>query len=140
MPYRSVHLLYISVVAILLGGCERAGLLEDEGPPEATLTAIQERIFDTSCAVSGCHAGSSPQMGMSLEAGQSFSNIVSVQSIERNDLSRVDPGNPEGSYLLKKVRGDADIVGMRMPLGRSNLSSENIELIRQWIADGADDN
>ena len=131
-----------SIVISLLGlllffGCERASLLEDEGPSEATLSAIQDKIFDTNCALSGCHAGSSPQLGMSLEAGEAFSNIVNVQSQERADLQRIDPGNPEGSYLLKKVRGDADIVGMRMPLGRSNLSGEDIELIRQWIEDGA---
>lgn len=140
MRYNLLPQLCLLLLVLVLAGCERAGPLEDEAPAGATLSAIQERIFDTSCAVSGCHAGSSPQMGMSLESGQSFGDIVGVQSIERNDLMRVDPGNPEDSYLLKKVRGDADIVGMRMPLGRSNLSGENIELIRQWIEDGALDN
>ena len=124
---------------IVLVGCERAGPLEETGEAEATLTTIQSRIFDTNCALSGCHAGSSPQLGLSLEDGQSFSNIVNVQSDETN-LLRVNPGNPEQSYLLRKVRGDADIVGARMPLGRADLSDENIELIRQWIEDGAEDN
>lgn len=129
-----------SVLALMiLAGCERAGPLEDEGGVDATLTTIQTRIFDLNCALSGCHAGSSPQLGLSLENGLAFSNIVGVQSDEVN-LLRVDPGNPEESYLLKKVRGDADIVGARMPLGRADLSDENIELIRQWIADGAEDN
>ena len=124
----------------LLVGCERASLLEDDGMAEATLSTIQSRIFDTNCALSGCHAGGNPRVGMSLEDGLAFSNIVNVVSVERSDLLRVDPGNPEQSYLLKKVRGDADIVSARMPLGRDALSDDDIELIRQWIADGALDN
>ena len=52
------------------------------------------------------------------------------------NLKRVDPGYPEGSYLLKKLRGDSDILNSQMPLG-SVLSDEQIEMIREWIAGGA---
>lgn len=137
-PFRTLFIL----IPILLIGCERAGPLEDEPDPSigATLSQIQARIFDTNCALSGCHAGGSPQLGLDLSAGQAFSNIVNVASTEQPSLLRVAPGDPENSYLLQKIRGDMSISGAQMPLGRAALSAANIELVRQWIDEGALDN
>jgi hypothetical protein len=124
-------------LVLLVAGCEHAGPLEvmPRGPAFDT---IQETIFDVNCALSGCHTGSSPQQGMNLSRGQSYSNIVNVPSQERPDLLRVSPNEPERSYLLKKIRGDPDIVGVRMPLGRPHLSDELIDLVRTWIEQGAE--
>ena len=138
--HRAARLGTLLSVFVLGLACERANMLEEDGNAEATLSTIQARIFDTNCALSGCHAGANPRLDLSLEDGLSFSNIVGVESVERSDLLRVDPGNPDASYLLKKVRGDADIVSARMPLGRDALSDADIDLIAQWIDDGALDN
>lgn len=121
---------------LLLAGCEHAEPLEPI-PQEPLFSNIEQDIFALNCALSGCHAGSNPQQGMNLSPGQAYENIVNVASRERPDLLRIDPGNPEDSYLLKKIRGDSDIVGSRMPLGRAPLSSEEIDLIRTWIEEGA---
>jgi hypothetical protein len=51
-------------------------------------------------------------------------------------LKRVDPGDPDNSYLVQKVEGTA-AVGGRMPLGGSRIPQEEIDLIRQWISEGA---
>ena len=135
----SSHIWAALVLGLLSAGCERASIVAPE-QLAPTLTDIQATIFDTNCAVSGCHAGASPQLGQDLSAGQSFSNIVGVQSVERSNLARIEPGDPENSYLFKKLRGDADIVGAQMPLGRAALSQEQIDLVRDWILDGALDN
>nr|WP_244623210.1 CHRD domain-containing protein [Shewanella salipaludis] len=103
-----------------------------------TLTSLQTEIFTPSCALSGCHAGASPQQGMNLSAGQTYSNIVGVMSNEVNSLNRVTAGDPDNSYLVQKVEGTAS-VGGRMPLGGPALSNEQIQKIRQWIIDGAKD-
>ena len=130
---------------MLLVGCEHADPV-GPGPgmpdpdPTPTLTSIQENIFDTSCALSGCHAGANPPQGMNLSAGEAFGNIVGVPSQERPSLLRVDPGSPDDSYLVHKIQGNSDIVGQRMPLGGSPLSSDQINLIRTWIANGAENN
>ena len=126
-------------LCVITTGCERAQLLEPE-MLAPTLTDIQTNIFDTNCALSGCHAGARPQLDLNLSTGQSFSNIVNVPSIEEEDLLRIDPGDPEASYLFKKIRGDSDIVGAQMPLGRAALSDAQINLIRDWILDGAQNN
>lgn len=105
----------------------------------ARLSAIQETIFTPSCATSGCHAGANPPDGLLLTAGDAYTNIVNVASVQMPSLSRVEPGNPDDSYLVRKIRG-AGIVAGRMPLGRPSLSSEEIDLIVRWVTEGAADN
>ena len=126
------------LVGLLTSSCEHVDPLEVGS--EATLSNIQASIFTPSCAVSGCHAGSNPQQGQDLSEGQSFSNIVGVRSNERPDLLRIAPGDPDNSYLVKKIMGDPDIVGAQMPLGRAPLSAEQINLVREWVTEGALDN
>jgi hypothetical protein len=47
-------------------------------------------------------------------------------------------GNPGGSYLVQKLEGAADIVGLRMPRnGPPYLTDAQVAMIRQWIQNGA---
>lgn len=136
-------LLIIGLSVGLAAGCEHADPLTGPDPdpePEPTLSAIQASIFTPSCAVSGCHAGNNPSQRLNLSEGEAFEDIVGVASREKPALLRVDPGNPDGSYLLHKVEGRADIAGQRMPLGRDPLSTAQIQLIRDWISAGAPNN
>lgn len=129
----------------LLSGCAGDGTGLDEcGNPlgeggcqtlEATFSSLQARIFTPICTQ--CHAGASAPLGFSLEAGVSFSNLIDVTSVEVPGLMRVNPGQPDSSYIVLKVEGAPGIVGGRMPLGLPPLSSEEIQAIRDWIADGA---
>ncbi len=104
----------------------------------ATFTSIQNNVFTPSCALSGCHAGASPQAGMNLSQRQAYAAIVGVPSNEQPSLMRVNPGNPDQSYLVQKIEGTA-VVGGRMPLGGPPLSNDLIQMIRQWVANGAQD-
>jgi hypothetical protein len=50
-------------------------------------------------------------------------------------------GNPSGSYLVQKLEGAPDIVGLRMPRnGPPFLTDAQVALIRQWIQNGAPNN
>ena len=104
-------------------------------PPGPTLARLSAEIFTPRCATSGCHSGTNPSRGLSLEEDRIARETIEVES-NGSDLKLVDPGNPEGSYLLLKVRGDDGISGSRMPPSRP-LSAEEIEKIRSWIASGA---
>ena len=73
---------------------------------------------------------------MSLEADFVAGELIGVASNQVPDLKRVDPGNPDGSYLLMKVRGTEGIANSQMPLG-GTLTDAQIEMIREWIAGGA---
>lgn len=135
--FPSGRIWFAAAVCVVLASCEHADPL-DSGELEPTLASIQENIFDVSCALSGCHTGSNPPMGLDLTAGQSRSILVGVASREVPAFERVDPGNPDDSYLVMKIEGDARIVGVRMPLGRTPLSGEQIAVIREWILNGAE--
>jgi len=116
------------------------GLDGDDGGGEVTLSQDVQPIFTGNCAFTGCHAGSSPEEGMSLGEGQTFSNVVNVAARQLLTMNRVTPNQPDNSYLVHKVQGThlaAGGSGSQMPLDRSPLSQSDIDLIRAWIQAGA---
>ena len=51
------------------------------------------------------------------------------------------PGDPDNSYLVKKLEGASDIVGLRMPRNNGPFLTEGQMLvIRRWISEGAANN
>ena len=114
---------------------ERADGDSDANGSDITLAQISEQIFAPKCV--GCHGGGSPAANMSLESGVVAAEIINVASSQNSDLKRVDPGNPDSSYLLIKLRADEGMVSQQMPLGGGALSDEQIEMVRKWIAGGA---
>ena len=110
--------------------------LDESGdvPLAATLESIQVNVFDASCTV--CHAGAAAPLGLQLDAVNSFTNLVGVPSVQVVSLLRVDPGNPDRSYLIRKLEGTAS-QGERMPLGGPPVPQATIDFVRQWISDGA---
>ncbi len=100
-------------------------------------------IFTVNCALSGCHAGTSPQQGQNLSEGLAYQSIVNVPANERAGMMRVSPSQPDSSYLVHKIQGTQASVGGsggQMPLGGTPLSQSQIDLIRAWIAAGAKNN
>ncbi len=116
------------------------GLDADDGGDEVTLSGDVQPIFTGNCALTGCHAGSSPEEGMSLGEGQTFSNVVNVAARQLLTMNRVTPNQPDNSYLVHKVQGThlaAGGSGSQMPEGLSPLLQSDIDLIREWIQAGA---
>lgn len=94
---------------------------------------IQEKIFNQSCALSGCHAGAAnPNL-----SNNSYERIVNKQS--SSGANYIEPGDPDNSYLLQKVLG-SNISGSRMPLNSSALSQNKIDALVEWINNGAQNN
>jgi hypothetical protein len=108
-----------------------------------TLGELQTLIFSPSCSQSGCHSGPTGgelPSGMDLtSANNSFNALVNVASIEVGSLNRVTPGDPDNSYIVQKLEGTA-AVGARMPQGGPFLDQATIDMVRQWITDGAMNN
>ena len=115
----------------------RTVTVQGGGGETATFTAVQQRIFTQSCTFSGCHGGSSPAEGMDLRAGAAYGNIVNVRSSQMSSLDRIEPSDPDNSYLYRKVNGGPSISGSRMPRGGAMLSQELRDLLRDWIERGA---
>ena len=133
------------VGAPLLASCGGSGDgLDENGRPgngggsSSTLTAdlqsIQDHVFTPICTA--CHAGAAAPLGFRLDAASAFAMLVNAPSVEVPSLRRVSPGNPDSSYLIQKLEGHA-AVGGQMPLGQTPLPQATIDVIRQWIANGA---
>lgn len=103
-------------------------------------------ILTASCAISGCHSGSSPTGRLNLSAGVAYANLVNVPSGGAPTVKRVQPGNAWQSYLYHKVSGTADlsdnqtVAGAQMPLVGNKLSSAQMSAILNWIEEGARNN
>jgi len=124
----------ISII-LFFSSCSDSGTNSND--INATYTEISTQIFDVSCS---CHlsAGGTPVV---LKSDQAYLNIVGQPSSQNSNFLRVNPGNPDDSYLYMKITGDERITGLRMPRnGPPYLSDEQIEAIREWIADGAQNN
>jgi mono/diheme cytochrome c family protein len=121
---------------------------EDTSQPGNQISFSQQiqPIFTASCALSGCHGSGNlqpPEKPMNLSAGQAYTNTVNVSSAQLGSMDRIEPGQPDQSYLVHKIQGTHLQVGgsgVRMPAGGSPLSQSQIDLIRTWIAQGAANN
>lgn len=101
-----------------------------------TLDSIQANVFSVNCAVSGCHGGATAQQGLRLDPGFAAGNLINVTSPQDPTLTRVIPGNPNDSLIVRKLEG-TQTVGVRMPQGGPYLPQSTIDVIRQWILNGA---
>jgi hypothetical protein len=103
-------------------------------PLVATFASIQANVFTPICVA--CHAGATAPLGLRLDSVNSYALLVGVPSAQEPSLQRVAPGDPNNSYLIRKLEGTAS-QGGRMPLNGTPLSQADINVIRQWITDGA---
>src|SRR3984957_9281553 len=107
-------------------------------PLSSDFASIQANIFTPICSV--CHIGGGAPEGLRLDAADSFNLLVGVPSTEGPSLLRVNPGDPDSSYIMQKLEGHQS-VGSQMPFGcpqtQPCLTTSTIAFIRQWITDGA---
>jgi hypothetical protein len=100
----------------------------------ATFSDIQSKVFNITCAVSGCHNGSvSPDLRASA-----YSRIVNRPSTQSN-FDYIEPRESAKSYLYLKLLGSG-ITGSRMPRGGAPLSQAKLDSIKKWIDTGAENN
>ena len=140
----------LQIVAILYCfGCAGNGQgLDENGNPigsdgngglpvafEPTFSNIQQNVFSAICIE--CHSGPLAPEGLRLDSQNSYIHLVGVRSSEQSDLFRVEPGNPDRSYIIRKLEGGPNISGGQMPLDRTPLDQLTINAIRVWIAQGA---
>ena len=133
-----VPALSVLLVAAGCGGSSSPTTPSPTGPALSFAQQIQTEILTPACT--SCHTdnGRTPAAGLNLRAGVAYSNLVGVASSAKAGAIRVIAGNPSSSYLVQKLEGAADIVGLRMPRnGPPFLTDAQVALIRQWIQSGA---
>ena len=110
-----------------------------------SLSEDVQPLFTFSCAVAGCHDRATASGGQVLEEGSLFdadTGIVGVAS-QGSLLLRVEPFDSQASYLIHKLQGtqlDVGGEGDQMPLFGIPFDDEMIQVIRDWIDEGAQNN
>jgi hypothetical protein len=87
----------------------------------------------------GCHTAEEPDSELVLERGQGYAQLVERGSVQEPAMRLVKSGEPEASYLWRKLDQHAD-KGKGMPrtlFGSKRLPERELDLIRRWIEDGA---
>ena len=109
-----------------------------QAPP--TLATLQSNIFTPKC--SGCHSGVGASLPgvQNLTDGNTYTSIVGVTSLEQSSLKRIQPGDPDNSYLVHKVEGGPSITGVQMPAAGGLLTQTQIGWIVAWVTAGAPNN
>ncbi len=147
MSFKMLRHITLSV-ACMMAGCKQIdlgfgdSLGDDTTDLDPTLQNLQEEVFTPFCADCHSSSGSASNLELRLDSEQnSYDTLVGddregVES-EQNSLRLVDPGNPDISYIVWKVENNSNIEGDRMPLNGGRLSTGRINLLRDWISDGA---
>lgn len=133
----------LAVIALLVPGTGLAAqstydgaAIAGGGPFPSTFEAIQANVFTPSCALSFCH-GAAMSANMDLREGAAYASIVNVASVEFPDWDRIEPFNPDASYMICKLEACPNLIGQQMPLIGGPLDQSVIDVIRAWVLSGA---
>ncbi|MFN1833836.1 hypothetical protein AB2B38_001135 [Balneola sp. MJW-20] len=132
------HLIIIFVYVFLLSSCitnfEELSVDDTQIPDEVSYSRDIQPIFNSTCGGGGCHVNNTA-FGVNLTDYDRTMNSRGNQY----GTEVVIIGDAEASPLIDKVEPNPDF-GSRMPLGANPLSPTQIQLIRDWIDQGAKDN
>ena len=109
------------VVSLIVGGAPGSVNYSNEIQP----------IFNNNCT--SCHVNGGGYFG-----GLDLSTFDNLMLGNSNNGPVVTPGDGAGSYIIQKLEGTAP--GLQMPAYADPLSSDLINLISQWIDEGAMNN
>lgn len=116
-------------------GVDDDPLIISDEPAEGSLDYIQKVIIQERCSGQPglCHNGQfEPNLST---ASNTYSYLVNRPGLEKRDRYRVEPGDPDSSLLIDKIRNRQ--VSTQMPLGAEPLAESEIAMIEAWIEDGA---
>jgi hypothetical protein len=117
-------------------GIEDDPLLVPDSPAPGSLDELHANIIKPRCSGTPglCHNGQF-EPNLSTPA-LTYAYVVRRPGIEKADRVRVDPGHPESSLFIDKLRY-RNGVATQMPLGAEPLAEADIAAIEAWITAGA---
>jgi hypothetical protein len=122
-----------------LTGLGLSAMFTISAAPQTVDYATQlQPIWTASCTGNACHDATQPAEGLNLTAAASRTELINVTSGQCGAYKLVEPGKPEGSYLVMKLQGSGPcLIGTRMPKATQSLPANQIQLVRDWIFNGA---
>ena len=131
---KKIYFSFLILTSLSFYNCSK-----DKGPVDdsqstgnVSFTNDVQPVFDQYCT--SCHPSSG---NLDLTAANSYNQLVNVDA-SAYSAKRVIAGDPEQSVLYKKI-DNSGTYGSNMPLG-SSLSASQINMIKQWIEEGAKNN
>lgn len=148
---RLLRLVVCVLPLVTLVACDEK--LEDLTGPTPNLSpsfvSIQRDIFaapDSSGrpACITCHIAGGAAAGTGLflnDPATAYASLVGRGSRLKPGETLVIPGDPDGSYIVRKLEGGPNINGLRMPRTTGPFLTEGqMIVIRRWIKEGAANN
>jgi hypothetical protein len=120
-------------------GSDVSGTFAITEPPQPVDYATQvQPILTASCTSAQCHDATNPQEALDLTAANAYAELVGVASRQCPTNLLVEPNTPSESYLVIKLQGAGSCFkGTRMPKPPESISAAELQLVRDWIANGA---
>jgi hypothetical protein len=129
---------YALIAAIGLAACDLSDQRATERPE--TFAYITETILAPSCGTAQCHSAMVAQATDVFDSVQGAQDSITTWSLIAKCAMPPCDDAPANSYLYRILSTGVENTkgfGDRMPLDQA-LSNSDIELIHNWIRDGAD--
>ncbi|MBI5417423.1 hypothetical protein HZA55_05690 [Candidatus Poribacteria bacterium] len=123
----------ILILIILFSGCSNNSPQEKLTP---TFSSINQNIFKKKCALYTCHSDEfyKKSGNLNLSSDKAYNDLVNIPCKIYPNRLRVKPGIPDGSLLIQRLDGTIACGGVTE---RSRVTEEDIEIVREWIKNGA---
>jgi hypothetical protein len=140
--YITQNLTFIAILFFALSLTSQGIASPESNAASETVSFSQEvlPVLMDRCAI--CHQAEDRHGYLVVDLNNTLAGIVNVPSFSVPALMRVEPGNPEQSYLWLKLTGKHYEVGgsgWKMPY-MSRLTKQQLQAIYDWIDQGAKDN
>lgn len=110
-----------------------------EPSSDPSLASDIQPIFMAKCAIASCHDAFA-QAGLDISKDKAYDNLVDVPSTNDPSKIRVVRNNADSSYPFINIAGQPADGTTRMPIGGNPLPDNEIQLIQNWIDQGAKNN
>ena len=114
---------------------------------EPILANVQALVFEPACATGGCHDAEHQAGMLDLSSAQaSYDSLVGADGqgvpvanrvAAENRWLRVKPGDPERSFIYRKMELPGVGEGAPMPVGDLQITAPYMHLLHLWIEAGA---
>jgi len=141
-------LFLLALAAALIAACKKTHDEPAYQAPDSSYGLIYQKIFQPSCALSGCHAAESHvdlghSHGLTLSGSTVYEDMINGEvknaKAAAAGLKQIVPQDTSKSWVYQKITyaRSAHKYGAPMPGGGLSLTGNQILFIREWVAAGA---
>lgn len=111
-------------------------------PERPTMGDVQRLVFAPGCISGGCHSAADAAGELDLSTSTiSYQALVDIEASNATARARgavrVRPGDPDSSFLFRKLVSPGPGEGAPMPTSNEQLTDPYLDLVARWIEQGA---